>query len=160
MLLDSKYIHPRLLFILKLTIFIVLFIDTTQIPLLTPHTTTTHSLAKRQDMSAPESFRMPTKEEQEARVAEWEAKLKDKYLVDDTASNNAPSSDAKADEQTKESDETDKAEEPQRETVLLSSLPQPLRIIKPGSRITRDLRPNRMNVVCDENGLILKVQFY
>ncbi|KAJ2377846.1 hypothetical protein IW150_001149 [Coemansia sp. RSA 2607] len=121
---------------------------------------------------------MPTEEEQKARVAEWEEKLKGKYLVDDVTADEKPADEKPADEKPAEEKPVDakpandaspsdpapeqqtKTTEKPQETVLLSSLPQPLRVIKPGSRITRDLRPNRMNVVCDKDGLILKVQFY
>ncbi|KAJ2604787.1 hypothetical protein EV177_006307 [Coemansia sp. RSA 1804] len=44
--------------------------------------------------------------------------------------------------------------------VLISSLPTPVRVIKPGSRVTRDLRPHRMNVICNKEGLITNVKFY
>ncbi|KAJ2525685.1 hypothetical protein EV175_007728, partial [Coemansia sp. RSA 1933] len=44
--------------------------------------------------------------------------------------------------------------------VLLSSLPSPVRVIKPGSRVTRDLRPHRMNVMCNKDGRIDDVRFF
>ncbi|KAJ2522295.1 hypothetical protein GGI11_001774 [Coemansia sp. RSA 2049] len=74
-------------------------------------------------------------------------------------------------EQELEKDEPEKQEEPEEEekanaadddsnVVLISSLPTPVRVIKPGSRITRDLRPHRMNVICNKEGLITDVKFY
>ncbi|KAJ1733859.1 hypothetical protein LPJ72_002646 [Coemansia sp. Benny D160-2] len=77
----------------------------------------------------------------------------------------------KEQEQELEKDEPEKQDEPEDEekpdaadddsnVVLISSLPTPVRVIKPGSRITRDLRPHRMNVICNKEGLITDVKFY
>ncbi|KAJ1871029.1 hypothetical protein H4R99_004881 [Coemansia sp. RSA 1722] len=111
---------------------------------------------------------MPTEEEQKARVTEWEAKLVGKRLEDDVTDKQqdtpaqAPSSENAVEKKddTEDSSKETQEESPAIEVVKLSGLPQPVRVIKPGSRVTRDLRPNRMNVVCDENGLILKIGFY
>ncbi|KAJ1644539.1 hypothetical protein LPJ64_003785 [Coemansia asiatica] len=118
---------------------------------------------------------MPSAEEQKARVAEWEEKLVGKYLDDDLTDKKQndldqasvqPSDatekekDNNGDNEAQDIDEQKGMPQQQPELVKLSTLPQPVRVIKPGSRVTRDLRPNRMNVVCDEKGLILKIGFY
>ncbi|KAJ2595412.1 hypothetical protein GGF39_003838, partial [Coemansia sp. RSA 1721] len=98
---------------------------------------------------------MPTEEEQKARVAEWEAKLVGKRLEDDVTDKqqDTPAQAASSDDAAEKKDDTeDSNKEKQQESsvvevVKLSGLPQPVRVIKPGSRVTRDLRPNRMNVV-------------
>ncbi|KAJ1804493.1 hypothetical protein LPJ56_005590 [Coemansia sp. RSA 2599] len=121
-------------------------------------------------------FHMPTEEEQKARVAKWEKELVGKQLEDDLteqqsdALGDGPSShaggsgeaeDRKEDDAKESKDDVkeskgDEGETADSKVVKLSTLPQPVRVIRPGSRVTRDLRPNRMNVVCDESGLILK----
>ncbi|KAI9500512.1 hypothetical protein BX070DRAFT_195763 [Coemansia spiralis] len=85
---------------------------------------------------------MPSPEEQERKVAEWREKLVGKTL---SAEDQTEAKGDGGDDQ---------------ESVLLSSLPQPRRIIRPGSRVTRDLRPNRLNVMCDENGVVSDVRYF
>ncbi|KAJ2403340.1 hypothetical protein GGI23_000045 [Coemansia sp. RSA 2559] len=105
------------------------------------------------------SLKMPTREEQEEKAAFWKDKIVGKTLVDDKTNEEQTS------EMTDEQEEPDKEEqqpdaEKEEDKVLLSSLPSPVRVIRPGSRVTRDLRPHRMNVMCDSEGLISDVRFF
>ncbi|KAJ2552314.1 hypothetical protein EV175_003361 [Coemansia sp. RSA 1933] len=110
---------------------------------------------------------MPTREEQEEKTAFWKDKLVGKTLVDDTTDQQDDGGDGGADpvpeeKVTTETDPTSEQTENNEEDngVLLSSLPSPVRVIKPGSRVTRDLRPHRMNVMCNKDGLIDDVRFF
>ncbi|KAJ1991575.1 hypothetical protein EDC05_003340 [Coemansia umbellata] len=117
-------------------------------------------------MSTTPGFAMPSPEEQERKVAEWREKLVGKTLVDDTPKEGEakPTSDQAVGRREEESaeDQTEAKGDggDDQESVLLSSLPQPRRIIRPGSRVTRDLRPNRLNVMCDENGVVSDVRYF
>ncbi|KAI7833932.1 hypothetical protein BX661DRAFT_177833 [Kickxella alabastrina] len=137
--------HRQLiLFILKLTIFTVLFIEFTHIKL--------QNTTADKDM-----FKLPSAEEQQAKLGQFKYLLDDYYLEDDLP---------------KEGEEAVQSAEPVTDTgtdggdggikkvIRLSTLPQPLRVIKPGSRVTRDLRPNRLNVFIDENDKITRVDFF
>ncbi|KAJ2003220.1 hypothetical protein GGI04_000415 [Coemansia thaxteri] len=55
-------------------------------------------------------------------------------------------------------EEAEEAEEPK--TVKWAELPQPVRIIWPRSRVTRDLRPQRLNLMCNANDEITRIAFY
>ncbi|PVU89361.1 hypothetical protein BB559_005135 [Furculomyces boomerangus] len=44
--------------------------------------------------------------------------------------------------------------------VKLSSLPDPKRIICPGTPVTKDLRPGRLNVFLNSEGQILRVAYH
>ncbi|KAI9299646.1 hypothetical protein BJ944DRAFT_274066 [Cunninghamella echinulata] len=45
------------------------------------------------------------------------------------------------------------------EVVRSNTLKQPVRVINPGDPVTRDLIPNRMNVLLDENKKVTNVYF-
>ncbi|KAJ2487403.1 hypothetical protein IWW37_005263 [Coemansia sp. RSA 2050] len=68
----------------------------------------------------------------------------------------------KVNEPTDEEDEgsSDEAEKAKKQQVKWAELPQPVRVIWPGTRVTRDLRTNRLNVICTADDLITKVQFF
>ncbi|CAO3621679.1 unnamed protein product [Cunninghamella echinulata] len=51
------------------------------------------------------------------------------------------------------------AEINENEVVRSNTLKQPVRIINPGAPVTRDLIPNRMNVLLDENKKVTNVYF-
>ncbi|KAJ1665141.1 hypothetical protein IW140_003584 [Coemansia sp. RSA 1813] len=107
-------------------------------------------------------FKMPTREEQEEKISFWKDKIVGKTLVDDLSEEKdthvvEQPRDKESEEQTSE---VANQEEPSDQNVLLSSLPTPLRVIKPGSRVTRDLRPYRMNVMCSKEGVITDIKFF
>ncbi|KAJ1728962.1 hypothetical protein LPJ61_003759 [Coemansia biformis] len=150
-----------LLLVLKFTIFAVLFIDATQTQLA---------------MNKFTGFAMPSKEEMDAKRKDWEDKLLGKFLVDERQLTPA----ALADEPAAPSDEpavpSDKPTAPSGEQeedmhpwlvevsgvkkVKASLIPGPVRAIWPGTPVTRDLRPSRLNISCDKEGLIISVGFY
>ncbi|KAJ1824659.1 hypothetical protein LPJ60_000581 [Coemansia sp. RSA 2675] len=69
----------------------------------------------------------------------------------------------KVDEPTDDEDDegsSDAAEKAKKRQIKWAELPQPVRVIWPGTRVTRDLRPNRLNVICTADDLITKVQFF
>ncbi|KAJ2368266.1 hypothetical protein H4S02_010134, partial [Coemansia sp. RSA 2611] len=65
----------------------------------------------------------------------------------------------KVDEPTDDEDDegsSDAAEKAKKRQIKWAELPQPVRVIWPGTRVTRDLRPNRLNVICTADDLITK----
>ncbi|KAJ2679276.1 hypothetical protein GGI25_001632 [Coemansia spiralis] len=159
-------IKSLLLAIFKVTLFAIIITDQAQLPW-PSRTDNTRSLEQRSlKMSTTPGFAMPSPEEQERKVAEWREKLVGKTLVDDTPKEGEakPTSDQAVGRREEESaeDQTEAKGDggDDQESVLLSSLPQPRRIIRPGSRVTRDLRPNRLNVMCDENGVVSDVRYF
>ncbi|KAJ2324388.1 hypothetical protein GGI00_005346 [Coemansia sp. RSA 2681] len=86
---------------------------------------------------------------------EGEQKMDDAEPEDRGPTVDEPTSDS--DEETKEGEEKDK---PKKQLVNWAELPHPVRVIWPGSRVTRDLRLNRLNIICDAKDLIIKVDFY
>ncbi|KAI8323274.1 hypothetical protein GQ54DRAFT_310210 [Martensiomyces pterosporus] len=80
-------------------------------------------------------FKMPSVEEMKAKTADWEGKLVGKYIKDKDGYFDLSSVDPAS-------------------IVEASDLPEPLRIIRPGTPVTRDFRPFRMNVVCTSEGKI------
>ncbi|OAD65849.1 hypothetical protein PHYBLDRAFT_119786 [Phycomyces blakesleeanus NRRL 1555(-)] len=45
------------------------------------------------------------------------------------------------------------------ETTLSSKLPKPYRLLAPGSIMTRDFNPNRLNVFIDEEKVVTNVYY-
>ncbi|OMH79281.1 hypothetical protein AX774_g3330 [Zancudomyces culisetae] len=88
-------------------------------------------------------------ENREEKAKEWKEKLDGKYLIIDCESL-VPSNYDKA---------TALQAKPELQ-VLLSSLPEPRRVLGPGVPVTRDLRLNRLNVTIDSTGLIKNVSFF
>ncbi|KAJ2818127.1 hypothetical protein FBU31_005986 [Coemansia sp. 'formosensis'] len=71
-----------------------------------------------------------------------------------------PTVDIPTDEDESSADQTEKEGKTKKQQVKWEDLPQPMRVIWPGTRVTRDLRPNRLNIMCDADDLITKVQFF
>ncbi|KAJ1900866.1 hypothetical protein LPJ66_001193 [Kickxella alabastrina] len=112
-------------------------------------------------------FKLPSAEEQQAKLGQFKYLLDDYYLEDDLPKEGEEAVQAAgpvADTSVLASAEGDDLKEADgggiKKVVRLSTLPQPLRVIKPGSRVTRDLRPNRLNVFIDENDKITRVDFF
>ncbi|KAJ2743283.1 hypothetical protein GGI20_003852 [Coemansia sp. BCRC 34301] len=63
-----------------------------------------------------------------------------------------------SDEEEEVDDESEK--KPKKRLVNWAELPQPVRVIWPNSRVTRDLRPSRLNLMCDADDKIFKVEFF
>ncbi|KAJ2719321.1 hypothetical protein GGI07_005280 [Coemansia sp. Benny D115] len=92
------------------------------------------------------AFRFPTEEEKQAKIAQWSYLVNEGYHLvedDDESNGDEKAPDVNADSESK--------------TIRLSKLPTPVRVIKPGSRVTRDLRTDRLNIICNENGLITRI---
>ncbi|KAJ2896020.1 hypothetical protein GGI21_004801 [Coemansia aciculifera] len=58
------------------------------------------------------------------------------------------------------SEEKTKEKEVKKKLVNWTDLPQPVRVLWPNSRVTRDLRPNRLNLYCGADDKITKVAFF
>ncbi|KAJ1940220.1 hypothetical protein GGF37_004068 [Kickxella alabastrina] len=114
-------------------------------------------------------FKLPSAEEQQAKLGQFKYLLDDYYLEDDLPKEGeeaVQSAEPVTDTGVLASAEgddlkgTDGGDGGIKKVIRLSTLPQPLRVIKPGSRVTRDLRPNRLNVFIDENDKITRVDFF
>ncbi|KAJ1948796.1 hypothetical protein FBU59_001427 [Linderina macrospora] len=95
------------------------------------------------EQNAPSAFHFPTAEEIQAKVDEWTPKLVGKYIHDDLREEPNDLSGIAADQ-----------------VVKVSTLPAPVRVIRPGMPVTRDFRPFRLNVSVDGSGLIKAVTFH
>ncbi|KAJ2157774.1 hypothetical protein GGF46_004262 [Coemansia sp. RSA 552] len=134
------------LFIVKLTIFLTLFIDIVN-----------HKLY---DMGGSDMHLPPTEEEQQARLDHWTDELVGKYLVDERGDGAAGEDrvnavgEAKADGEKPWLYRTDG-----KDLVMASKIPGSVRPLWPGTPMTRDLRLNRLNIFCEKDGKVTKVSF-
>ncbi|PIA13016.1 hypothetical protein COEREDRAFT_83774 [Coemansia reversa NRRL 1564] len=125
-------------------------------------------------------FQMPSAQEQEAKVAHWKGKLVDRYLKDerDARLKPQPPADSKKQHEAANDKSETATQQPQdsatkdtvekepwlyeengTKMVQASLIPGSVRSIWPGTPVTRDLRFDRMNIMCDKNGLITNVSF-
>lgn len=98
----------------------------------------------------------PQAETMKKTVEEWSSEFVGKYIVNypDDYKPAPPPVDAE------EAKEEPPVEEQNKQTVAWESLPQPFRVIWPGSRVTRDLRPQRLNLVCNGQDKVTDVRFF
>ncbi|KAJ2057286.1 hypothetical protein GGI17_005720 [Coemansia sp. S146] len=92
--------------------------------------------------------------------ADAEPKMDDAEPEDRGPTVDEPTSeeDSSADEESV--DDEAKEDKNKKRQVKWAELPQPRRVIWPMSPVTRDLRPNRLNIMCDADDKITKVQFF
>ncbi|KAJ2080349.1 hypothetical protein H4R24_003133 [Coemansia sp. RSA 988] len=131
------------------------------------------------------NFQIPSAEEQEAKVAHWKEKLVGRYLKDERDLNLRPQMPANTQKpkdvatekpavDTQKPQEGEKPKDSEKEAtekepwlyeenktkmVQASLIPGSVRSIWPGTPVTRDLRFDRMNIMCSKEGLITNVSF-
>ncbi|KAJ2777078.1 hypothetical protein H4R18_005338 [Coemansia javaensis] len=141
---------------LKVAILAVLFIDVTHIRL------------TKQQQSGPAMITMPSQEETAAKQKVWEDRLLGRFLVDERDQPRAPAA-APPEQQQQQQQSADVPAEQQpwlhvaddgKHMVRASLIPGRVRAIWPGTPVTRDLCPTRLNVCCDNTGKITSVGFY
>ncbi|KAJ2713967.1 hypothetical protein H4R19_001979 [Coemansia spiralis] len=136
-----------LLIAFKWTIVAVLFIDATNSRLI---------------MSKFAKFNMPSQEEQEAKKALWEDRLLGKTIIDerDAAPPAEQPAEQEADPDASQDEHPWLVEVEGAQHVRASRIPGSVRVLWPGRPVTRDLRPDRLNI-CHNNELIItSVGFY
>ncbi|OMJ08327.1 hypothetical protein AYI69_g8535 [Smittium culicis] len=97
-------------------------------------------------------FKFPTQEETNLKIADAEALYLNKYILiddDDDSSMNAQHL------------RVQPAASVDPESIIKNSqIPHPKRLIYPNTPVTRDLRPNRLNLHIDNSAKIFKIGFF
>ncbi|OMJ15255.1 hypothetical protein AYI70_g2419 [Smittium culicis] len=97
-------------------------------------------------------FKFPTQEETSLKIADAEALYLNKYIIDDEIDE---ISDSAKQLRIQPADNVDPAS-----IIKNSQIPRPKRLIYPNSPVTRDLRPNRLNLHIDSSAKIFKIGYF
>ncbi|KAJ1914639.1 hypothetical protein GGI09_004973 [Coemansia sp. S100] len=92
--------------------------------------------------------------------ADAEPKMDDAEPEDRGPTVDEPTDEESSTDEESVDDEAKKEDKKKKQQVKWAELPQSVRVIWPNTRVTRDLRPNRLNVMCDADDKITKVQFF